>query len=180
MRLSLTSTSTRTFVVWPVVVAAEQLVARRRVRPAWLPLLGWGYLQYRWSGTYRTRVGGGGPGMKRPPERIVTTGIYGITRNPMYLGHQIFLAGLALATRSPLAAALFAAHVPWFDAHAREDERGLQERFGAPYEAYRDAVPRWLPGLHRKMVRPSALSLIPSRNTPRASAATPRQGAPDG
>lgn len=144
MKLSLTSTSTRTFLVWPACVALEQRLARRPVHRAWLPLLPWGYLQYRLSGNYRNRVGGGGPGMSVPPERIVTSGIYAHTRNPMYLGHQIFLAGLALATRSPLAAMLFVSHIPWFDARAREDEAALSARFGAPYERYRREVPRWL------------------------------------
>ncbi len=144
MQLSPRSTSTRTFVVWPALVAAEQLARRRRMHPGWLPLLPWGFAQYRWSGTYRTKHGGGGPGMKNPPERVVTSGIYAYTRNPMYLGHQIFLAGLALSTRSPLAALLFVGHIPWFNARAAEDEASLQTLFGEPYERYREAVPRWL------------------------------------
>jgi Phospholipid methyltransferase len=149
VRLSLKSTSTRTFLIWPALVALEQAIACRPVRISFLPLLPWGYLQYRWSGAYRTRLGGGGPGMSRPPERIVTTGVYGWTRNPMYLGHQIFLAGLALTTRSPLAATLFVAHIPWFTARARDDERELEVRFGAAYESYRRSVPRWFPRFAR-------------------------------
>jgi protein-S-isoprenylcysteine O-methyltransferase Ste14 len=153
VRLSLSSTSTRTFLLWPVCVAVEQCLARRRVRPGWLLLLAWGYGQYRLSGAYRTRIGGGGPGMSKPPEALVTSGIYAHTRNPMYLGHQIALAGLALATRSPLAAALFAGHLPWFDARAGEDEAALRARFGGPYERYRRQVPRWFP-------RPARLSPV--------------------
>lgn len=119
-------------------------------------MLPWGYLQYRWSGAYRTRHGGGGPGLSKRPERVVTSGVYGLTRNPMYLGHQVFLAGLALATRSPLATLLFVAHVPWFDARAREDEAGLRELFGPSYAAYCAEVPRWLPRpwMQLKTVRP--------------------------
>lgn len=110
-----------------------------------MPLLVWGYLQYRLAGDYRTRVGGGGPGMGAPPERLVTSGIFQHTRNPMYLGHMIFLAGLALATQSPVFGAVFGWHVPWFDARAADDEARLEELFGAEYEQYRRAVPRWLP-----------------------------------
>jgi hypothetical protein len=43
-------TSTRTFIVTPVVVATEQLVRRRPLRPAWSPLLVAGYLSYRSAG----------------------------------------------------------------------------------------------------------------------------------
>lgn len=145
MRFSLGSTSTRTFLLWPAVLGLEQVYARRPVHRGWLALLPWGYLQYRLAGAYRTRLGGGGPGLSHPPERIVDSGIYAYTRNPMYLGHQLFLAGLALALRSPAALAVFVAHVPWYDARARHDEAALARRFGGRYVAYRARVPRWLP-----------------------------------
>lgn len=145
MRASLRSTSTRTFVAVPVAVAAEQLLRRRAVHLAWAPLLGWGYLQYRLAGTYRRRLGGGPPGMSQGhPERLVTTGVYAYTRNPMYLGHLIFLVGLTLMTRSPVALAVTAGSMPWFDARARTDESRLAKQFGAQYTAYRDRVPRWI------------------------------------
>ncbi|MGH3662139.1 MAG: methyltransferase family protein [Micromonosporaceae bacterium] len=143
MRVRLGSTSTRTFLLYPALVALEQGLRRRRPDVRWAPLLAWGYLQYRMAGRYRSRLGGGGPGMSNPPERLVTSGIYGLTRNPMYLGHQIFLAGLALTSRSPVATALFLGHIPWFDARARRDEAALRARFGADYERYRKQVPRW-------------------------------------
>ena len=82
--------------------------------------------------------------MSRPPERIVTTGPYVITRNPMYMGHVIFLTGLALTTRSRTVAAATLLLLPWFDARARGDEEALLESFGTEYEHYREAVPRWV------------------------------------
>jgi steroid 5-alpha reductase family enzyme len=60
----------------------------------------WGYLQYRLCGQYRGKRSGGGPGPEVPPERLVSSGIYAYTRNPMYLGHIIFLIGLTLTLRS--------------------------------------------------------------------------------
>ena len=130
MRLSLSSTSTRSFVIFPAAVAFEQGFSRRPLRARWLALLACGYLQYRLAGEYRKRLGGGGPGMSNPPERLVTGGIYAFTRNPMYLGHLTFLAGLALSTRSPLAAIFFVGCVPWFYARAAADEKQLEARFG--------------------------------------------------
>ena len=128
------------------MAAGLQLASRRPVRKRYLPLLAWGYAQYRWAGSYRSRRGGGGPGMSRPPERLVTSGAFRLTRNPMYLGHLVFLAGLALATGSRVMGGVLGWHLKWFDDRAADDERGLAEQFGAEYERYRRAVPRWLPG----------------------------------
>ena len=148
MRSSLRSTSTRTFAAVPVLVLAEQALSGRPLHLRWAPLLAWGYLQYRLSGTYRISRAGGPPGMSQGhPDRLVMTGPYALTRNPMYLGHLVFLAGLTLVTRSPLALAVTSGLVPWFDERARQDHRRLVPLFGAPYEDYAARVPRWLPGL---------------------------------
>jgi protein-S-isoprenylcysteine O-methyltransferase Ste14 len=145
VRLRLSSTSTRTFVLLPATVLAEQGLARRPLRPRWLPVLLWGYLQYRLAGDYRIARAGGPPGLSQGyPERVVTTGIYARTRNPMYLGHLVFVTGLVLVTGSPVAAVALAVLGPWFDRRAAHDEERLARRFGHPYEAYRDSVPRWL------------------------------------
>jgi protein-S-isoprenylcysteine O-methyltransferase Ste14 len=147
----LKSTSNRTFIVWPVVLFAVEAALQKGIPEIhWLalPLLPWGYLQYRLVGNYRTRLGGGGPGLSNPPERIVDQGIYRWVRNPMYLGHMIFLLGVALVLGSWVAAAVFVFHVPWFDARAREDERHLAELFGEPYRDYCRRVKRWLPGIY--------------------------------
>lgn len=129
--------------------AAESLLQQGIPRiHAWgLPLLAWGYLQYRWIGTFRTREGGGGPGISVPPERIVRDGPYRWVRNPMYLGHLIFFAGLALTLASWIGAALFAFHAFWFDRRVKEDEARLAEHFGEPYRDYCRDVKRWIPGI---------------------------------
>jgi phospholipid methyltransferase len=144
------STSNRTFIVWPLVLLASEALVQRGMPEihAWaLPLLAWGYLQYKLVGTYRTREGGGGPGISVPPERIVDEGPYRFVRNPMYLGHLIFLAGVALALGSWIAAAVLAFHAFWFDRRVREDEERLAQRFGEPYRDYCRRVKRWLPGI---------------------------------
>ena len=147
---SLRSTSFRTFILCPVVVVGWELFLNEgelRFEPWFLPLLAWGYLQYRLVGQYRIRLGGGGPGMDTPPERLVTGGPFAWCRNPMYLGHIIFLLGLALSLQSWLAALIAAATVVWFQFRVRRDERRLAERFGQPYLDYTARVRRWIPGL---------------------------------
>jgi len=146
----LSSTSNRTFVLWPVLLFSAEAALQRgapEIRFWPLPLLALGYLQYRVVGNYRLREGGGGPGVEIPPERLVTGGPYRFCRNPMYLGHLIFLAGLALALQSWLAAAVWVFHVAWFHRRVREDEARLLALFGTPYSEYRARVPRWIPGL---------------------------------
>ena len=144
------STSTSTFIVWPLALIAAEGTLQGGVPRLHLwaaPLLVWGYLQYRLVGRFRTREGGGGPGLSNPPERLVVNGPYRYTRNPMYLGHLIFLAGLALTLGSWLGAAVFAFHAVWFDRRARGDEVNLAQLFGEPYRDYCSRVKRWVPGV---------------------------------
>lgn len=146
----LKGTSNRTFIVWPVVLVAIEAALQGgvpRIQPWGLALLAWGYLQYKWVGIYRTRLGGGGPGLSVPPERIVAAGPYRWVRNPMYLGHLVFFAGLALTLQSWIAAGVLAFHAVWFDRRVRQDERHLEALFGESYRAYRARVKRWIPGL---------------------------------
>jgi protein-S-isoprenylcysteine O-methyltransferase Ste14 len=146
----LRGTSNRTFVLWPVVLFAAEAALQGgmpHLHPWAALLLAWGYLQYKLTGRFRTRLGGGGPGISVPPDRIVEQGPYRWVRTPMYLGHMIFLAGLALLLGSWIAGAVWLAHLPWFDARAREDERHLLARFGEPYADYCRRVKRWIPGV---------------------------------
>lgn len=144
------STSNRTFIVYPlVIILFELLIHDGRLNVVWwgLPLLPWGYLQFRLCGKYRTRRGGGGPGLDNPPERIVDTGIYAWTRNPMYLGHLIFVAGLAISFWSLPAVVLFVYLVIWFQGRVEGDEAHLMQLFGREYEDYMHRVKRWIPGI---------------------------------
>lgn len=150
LRRWLKSTSNRTFVLWPVVLLLVQAALDRgwpHVDYWGLPLLAWGYGQYWGVGRLRTAIGGGGPGLSNPPERLVTTGPYGFTRNPMYLGHLIFFLGLGVMFSWP-GWLLFFIHCAWFDRRARGDEQHLAQLFGPAYLAYASRVKRWVPGVY--------------------------------
>ena len=139
--------STLTFVLFPIAVLAVEFLRGLYIVPWFAPLLAWGFLQYYLVGRYRRRHGGGGPGMTVPPESLVTSGPYAWCRNPMYLGHLIFLLGLTLTFQSEIAFALLVLSAFRFQAQVRRDERRLRELFGAEYEAYAARVKRWLPYL---------------------------------
>jgi protein-S-isoprenylcysteine O-methyltransferase Ste14 len=139
----------RTFILYPLIVVGAEWLTRERldVNLVFVPVMAWGYLQYRLVGAYRVERGGGGPGMDTPPERLVTTGPFAWCRNPMYLGHLIFLLGLAMSLRSLPGAAIAVAAAVGFHLRVRRDETRLAGQFGQPYLDYRARVKRWLPGL---------------------------------
>jgi len=137
----------QTFLLLPLAtIAWEWAIGMLQVELIFLPVMIWGYMQYRLCGRYRIRLGGGGPGLSgAPPERLVETGIYAWTRNPMYLGHIIYMIGVALVFQSWFAAAIALARTVWFHFRVLRDERGLIERFGTSYTSYKNRVKRWIP-----------------------------------
>ena len=150
LRGLLERTPLRTFVIYPVCVIAFELAIWRGnlvIVPWGLPLLAWGYLQYRFTGHHRVHQGGGGPGITVPPERLVQDGLYAYTRNPMYLSHLIFMLGLAVTFWSWFALILFAVNAIWFHRRVLDDETRLRALFGAQYADYQARVKRWIPGL---------------------------------
>ncbi len=82
------------------------------------------------------------------PERsatLVVDGLYRVTRNPMYLGSALILAGWALY----LGAWIAILTVPFFVLYMNRfqigpEERALSALFGADYDAYRARVRRWI------------------------------------
>jgi len=76
---------------------------------------------------------------------LVTGGIYCYTRNPMYLGHVLVLAGWGAWLQSGLVLPALIVQVAWLRwLQIRPEERALQARFGADYDAYCARVRRWL------------------------------------
>ena len=143
-------TPVQTFVLCPLAVVLFELAPQGTEMTFMLsgvPFLLWGYLQYRLVGRYRRRLGGGGPGMEAPPQRIVAQGPYAYTRNPMYLAHLIFMAGLALTFWSWFALILLVLRAAWFQYRVTADEARLETKFGADYSSYRAQVKRWIPGV---------------------------------
>lgn len=80
----------------------------------------------------------------QPTNAIVTTGLFAHARNPVYLGGLIAILGLALMLGSDwmvilIAPAVLVLH---YGVVLRE-ERYLEAKFGAPYLAYKQSVPRY-------------------------------------
>ncbi|MGU3654660.1 methyltransferase family protein [Mycolicibacterium sp. A43C] len=76
---------------------------------------------------------------------LVHTGIFRVSRNPMYVGMAGLLVAQAIQRRSwvsILPAALFVAVMQRVQIPV--EERFLRERFGPDFEAYLREVPRWV------------------------------------
>jgi protein-S-isoprenylcysteine O-methyltransferase Ste14 len=143
-------TPVQTFILCPLAVIAFELAFHAgypTIVPWGAPLMAWGYLQYLLFGRYRLPRAGGSAGMALPPERIITTGPYRYTRNPMYLGHLIFLLGLAVTLWSWFALIVLVLRAAWFHRRVLHDEVRLETKFGEKYSAYRARVKRWIPGM---------------------------------
>ena len=109
-----------------------------------LVALGWAIVL--WCTRDFVRRGRGTPAPYDPPRALVTTGLFGVVRNPMYVGVLLAIGGIALrhgSGRTLLYGACVALAV-----HLRVvtyEEPRLAREFGAAFTAYRHAVPRWLP-----------------------------------
>ena len=79
------------------------------------------------------------------PDRLISTGPFAVSRNPMYVGWALIYTGYALIINSVWALALFpAAFLYVHFLEIRREEKYLQEKFGTLYDAYRKKVRRYL------------------------------------
>jgi protein-S-isoprenylcysteine O-methyltransferase Ste14 len=85
------------------------------------------------------------PMTPRSTTALVVSGLYRMTRNPMYLGFLLVLLGWALWLSDGLALLGVPAFVLYMNRFQIEpEERVLAELFGSEYAAYQARVRRWL------------------------------------
>jgi protein-S-isoprenylcysteine O-methyltransferase Ste14 len=84
----------------------------------------------------------------QPGHALVTDGIYGIIRNPSYLGFIINTLGWGLAFRSMVGVILAALHIPPIVARIRAEEAMLRMQFDGEFDRYSDRTYRLIPGLY--------------------------------
>lgn len=77
--------------------------------------------------------------------RLVTTGVYGVIRHPIYLRALMVFLGVPLIFRSWLFLALLPLGGVFAAVRIRAEEKLLAEQFGAEFEAYRKRTWRLLP-----------------------------------
>jgi protein-S-isoprenylcysteine O-methyltransferase Ste14 len=80
-------------------------------------------------------------------DRLVTSGVYGLVRHPLYLGDLLIFAGYALFLPAPLGVAFMVFHLVRTWRLMAYEERQMRQRHGAEYERYASAVPALWPRL---------------------------------
>ena len=80
-----------------------------------------------------------------PQGSLVTAGPYRYSRNPLYLGANVFcFFGAGLLLGSPTALIMTAVHLPFVNLIIRREERQLEQKFGERFRAYKKEVRRWV------------------------------------
>ena len=81
----------------------------------------------------------------KPTTRLLTSGFYRFSRNPIYVGVCLFNIGIGVATNtlwivlSFIPGALLVYHIA-----IKQEEAYLEQKFGDEYRQYRQKVRRWL------------------------------------
>ncbi len=79
----------------------------------------------------------------RNASKLVRTGVYGVSRNPMYLGLVGVLLAWSVFKGAPLGVLPFAGYVGYMNRFQIGPEEHALRKF-AEYAAYCESVPRWL------------------------------------
>lgn len=117
-----------------------------RVAGVLLIAIGAGFLLHAFARFVMEGIGT--PAPVAPPERLVVGGGYRYVRNPMYLALEAIIVGQALFFGQPALLAWAAGFgVAVFTFVRLYEEPTLDRQFGPSYDAYRRAVPGWIPRL---------------------------------
>lgn len=85
------------------------------------------------------------PHKPRNASSLVTDGIYGISRNPMYVGLLFMLIGYAWYLGNVLSLAVIALFVAYMNKfQIIPEEKVMEEKFGEEFRKYKAGVRRWL------------------------------------
>ena len=93
----------------------------------------------------------GTPVPLNPPQRLITSGLYGYSRNPMLMGIFLVFFGVGVVTGSlsltfffsPLLVLFFYFQI------TKVEEKEMELKFGQAYLDYKQRVPRFFPRLSR-------------------------------
>jgi protein-S-isoprenylcysteine O-methyltransferase Ste14 len=79
-----------------------------------------------------------------PKDKVITKGLYSVTRNPTYLGLLLMQTGLGIACSSWLYLLLAVMLAILLNANLPAEERYCLHRYGDNYQKYKNKTPRWI------------------------------------
>jgi protein-S-isoprenylcysteine O-methyltransferase Ste14 len=124
---------------------ALQMAPEWRHKPAGLIVMALGLIPPMIAIAHFFRVGTQVQPTSKTNNKLVTTGLFALTRNPMYLGLTVFSLGAAIWFGRPLmylAPILVFAIANWVFVPFEEDK--MRRQFGDAFDAYTKRVRRWL------------------------------------
>jgi len=127
---------------WPVPIAPSSMAFAIRVAGVAALLLG-GWVMFSAVALFG-RIGTP-PDPREPTTALAVDGPYRFTRNPMYLGMALILAGFALIGNAlwPLLAVIPV--IWWIRTQVIDrEERYLEAKFGSEYRDFKTRVRRWI------------------------------------
>jgi protein-S-isoprenylcysteine O-methyltransferase Ste14 len=79
-----------------------------------------------------------------PKDRVITEGLYSISRNPMYIGLILMQVGLGISCSSWLYLLLTLVLLILLNENLSAEERYCLHRYGDSYREYKNKTPRWI------------------------------------
>jgi protein-S-isoprenylcysteine O-methyltransferase Ste14 len=111
-----------------------------------LLFIGLGFSIYRHIGEFGfARLAGQSEMKTNKPQLLITDGIHGRVRHPIYLAHVCCLLGLAISSGLVAVYALVAFALVTGIFLIRFEDKELEQRFGAEFRAYRARTPALMP-----------------------------------
>jgi protein-S-isoprenylcysteine O-methyltransferase Ste14 len=82
--------------------------------------------------------------MNAPLDRPATTGLYHLSRNPIYLSTNLIFTGIGIAGASWLILLLIAVTIILQNITIDAEERWCLEKYGDAYREYMNRTPKWI------------------------------------
>ncbi|WNY27521.1 isoprenylcysteine carboxylmethyltransferase family protein [Methanolapillus ohkumae] len=113
----------------------------------------YGFLLMGWSIRELWIYGAGSPAAGAPPQKLVTSGPYALSRNPLAIGNLIYYIGILFFVSGSVEICLFTfvfAGISTYFYHKHIEEPVLEKTFGDEYTAYKSKVSGFLPFVENK------------------------------
>ena len=81
-----------------------------------------------------------------PPDKLITTGIYAKSRNPMFFGYTVILIGIGISLSSISILVIFIPTFIIFDfIWIKLEEKNIRKKFGNEFTNYQKSTPFFIP-----------------------------------